>query len=99
MTKTEPRCNICQDALLCQRVNQLMAAGFSNMFIATELKCNFDAFKNKNLQVTIRRNVERHRKAHFALNRSIAKVFIPTTENILPERLTKSWTELQQEKI
>lgn len=71
--RTEPRCNICKSKSR-SKVDKLLAAQFSNTSIAEELIMSDDDFKGKELD-TVRRNVERHSKAHVDIqNRAIRRM-------------------------
>lgn len=71
--KSEARCHICQSSSR-SKVDKLLAAQFSYMSIARELLESDDDFKDKPLD-TVRKNVERHAKAHVDIrNKAIRRI-------------------------
>jgi hypothetical protein len=73
VVKTEPRCLICMSTHRL-KIDKLLAAGFSNADCAHELMDSDEAFREKNFD-TVRRNIERHAKAHLDIrNRAIREI-------------------------
>lgn len=73
MTHVEPRCNICKSTART-KVDRLLAAQFSYTAVAEELIETHDDFKGKQ-QDTVRKNVERHAKAHLDVrNKAIREI-------------------------
>lgn len=71
--KTEPKCHICQSGSR-SKVDKLLAAQFSYTSIAKELVASDGDFSDKQVE-TVRKNVERHAKAHVDIrNKAIRNI-------------------------